>query len=534
LLLISSIFGWGQFYYFSKTEEKPDFGGEYIEGIIGQPSHINPILSQSNETDEDLVQLIYSGLFKYDEKGNLKNDLAESYEISDDKTTYTVKLKRNIIWHDNQPLTANDVIFTLNLISDPAYKSPLRSSWKKIEFQQLDDFSLQFKINEPYAGFLHSLTFKILPKHIWESVSPENFSLSPLNLETIGSGPYKYNTIQKDSKGNILTYKLLANPFYFEGKPYISKITFNFYTDEDSTLDALNRKEIMGINSLSSQKIGAIKSQKNISVYKVNLPRYLAVFFNQNKSVPLANDEVRKALNLATNREEILGRVLDNNGHPVYSPFLEGTLGYSNELGEKEFNPEKANNLLEEKGWKKNDSGIRSKDGTDLKINLVTTDWEELKKTSEILKSQWEKIGAEVNIQSFSISDIQQNYIRPREYEAFLFGQINGADPDPYSFWHSDQKNDPGLNLSRFGDAETDKIIEQARVEFDEEKRTQAYIDFQKKLFEEMPAVFLYSPDYIYPVSNSIKNVNLVFMLNPSQRFSDINLWYIKTKRVKK
>ena len=532
-IFVSSAIAWASIFYFSKTQVIPKYGGEYIEGIVGQPTYINPLLSQSNDVDGDISQIIYNGIMKYDGQGEVISDLAESYEISEDKTRYTFHLKQNVLWHDGVPFSGQDVIFTINTLSDPSFKSPLRSNWQGIQTTLVDDYTLEFKIESPYAGFLNNLTFGILPKHIWESVQPENFHLAKMNLEPIGTGPYKFLApVQKDSKGNVLSYKLIANPNYFEGKPYISKITFNFYSDEDSVLQAYNRKEVMGISNLSSQKISEIKNTQSTDVRKFNIPRYFSVFFNQTKSVPLANDEVREALSYATNRDEIIEKVLFGNGSPAYSPFLPGMLGYLENSDKKEFNLDKANEILEKKDWKRGDDGIRTKNNIPLKVSLVTTDWDELNKTAQILKAQWEKAGAQIDINTYSISDIQQNYIRPREYEALLFGQVSGGDPDPYSFWHSTQKKDPGLNLSLFGTSDTDKLIEDGRVEFEKNKRASLYEEFQKKLNEEVPAVFLYTPSYIYPLNKSLKGVNIETLIAPSERFFDISRWYIKTKRI--
>jgi peptide/nickel transport system substrate-binding protein len=500
--------------------------------MVGQPIYINPILSPSNDVDADITQIVYNGLLKYDKDGKIVPDLAESYDISDDKTEYTFHLRHGVTWHDDQPFTANDVLYTVNLISDPAYKSPLRSNWQGIDTNIIDDYTISFKIKTPYVGFLNNLTFGIMPKHIWESVQPDNFHLTELKLEPIGTGPYKYSSFQKDSKGNILSYKLIANPNYFEGKPYISKITFNFYIDESSALDAYNRKEVMGLSSLSSQKLTQIKNQKSSEVHKFRIPRYFSVFFNQTKSVPLAADEVRQALAYATDRKEIINSVLDGNGEPVYSPFLPGTVGYKEDLDHREFDLAKANQILDDNKWVRGDDGTRSKNGVPLTINLVTTDWDELSQTAQILKTQWEKAGFKINVSARSISDVQQNYIRPREYEALLFGQVTGSDPDPYSFWHSSQKKDPGLNLSLFGDSSTDALIEQGRTEFDTAKRADDYIQFQQKLNTELPAIFLYSPQYIYPTIKSVQGIDTQTLILPSKRFSDINHWYLKTKRI--
>lgn len=531
-VFIGSLISWGIIFYYSKTEAIPTYGGEYIEGIVGQPIHINPIISASNNSDDDLSQVIFSSLFKYDNQGALSNDIVENYLISEDKTQYSVDIKKDIFWHDGEKLTTSDILFTINLIADPAYKSPLRSNWQGIETSIVDDYTINFKIKNPYVGFLNNLTFGILPKHLWESISPEKFSLTDLNLEPIGSGPYKYNSFQKDSKGNILSYKVVANPNYFRGKPYISKITFNFYSDDDSIISAYNKKEIMGISNISPNKIGEIKLQQSTDIHKFNIPRYFAVFFNQTKSIPLANDEVRKALSYATDHAEIINNVLSGNGNEIYSPILSNMIGYDDTLEKITFDMEKANKILDDENWKRDDDGFRKKDNVKLEINLVTTDWTELSKTAEILKSQWEKIGVKVNINNLSISDIQQNHIRPREYDALLFGQVLGADPDPYSFWHSSQKRDPGLNLSLFGDTDTDKLIEDGRIEFNTEKRSRLYIDFQKKLLSEIPAIFLYSPDYVYPLNKRVRGLEIKNLIMPEERFSNIDKWYIETKRI--
>lgn len=522
---------WGVSFYLSRTVALPNYGGEYIEGSVGQPQHINPLLAPSNDVDADLSKLVYDGLLKYDQNGQLAPDLAESYEISDDKTTYTFHLRQNVTWHDGTPFSAKDVVFTFNLLSDPAYKSPLRANWQGVTINLVDDNTVTFTTS-PYAGFLNNVTFGILPQHLWDSVKPENFSLSELNLEPIGTGPFKYTSFQKDSKGNILSYKLVANPSYFTGKPYLAKVTFNFYSDEDSALDAYNRKEVMGMSNISSGKISAIKNQKSSLEHFFSIPRYSAVFLNQNKSLALADDNVRQALNYATDRKQLIDRVLNGKGTPVYAPILPGMLGYSADMGKVDYDPEKAKQLLDDAGWKKNDDGIRQKDDKPLEISLITTDWDEFANSAKVLEEQWEKIGVKVNVQTLSISDIQQNYIRPREYEALLFGQVMGADPDLYSFWDSAQKKDPGLNLAQFGDSTTDKLIEDARIEFDSQKRADLYDQFQQKLVAEIPAIFLCSPEYIYPVNRKIQGIGNQELITPAERLTDIAHWYINTKRV--
>lgn len=532
IVFIASTLAGLYFLYIQKTTPVAKTGGEYIEGMIGQPMHINPVLAASNDVDADFSQIVFSSLLKYDDEGNIVNDLTDSYEISEDKTAYTFHLKNNVLWHDGQKLTAEDVLFTVNLIANPDYKSPLRSNWQGIETETTDENTIIFRIPKPYTGFLHNLTFGILPKHIWEQVEPEKFSLTNLNLEPIGSGPFKFKKMQKDSSGNIISYEFSANSNYFGGRPYISKLTFNFYKDENETLEAYNRKEIMSFSGLTAQKIDQIKIPQSTKIYKFRLPRYYAVFINQTKSVPLADDKVREALSYATDRQEIIQAIFKGEAEPVYSPLFPWMPGYKEDLDKRDFNIDKAKEILESADWKTGDDGIRKKKNDKLEINLITSDWDELAQTAEILKNQWEKAGAQVNVETLSISDIQQNRIRPREYDAILFGQVMGGDPDLYSFWHSAEKKDPGLNLALFGTNETDSLIEEGRIEFDNEKRAEKYKKFQEVLNKEIPAIFLYSPDYVMIASKKAHLTEIKNLILPSKRFSNIDKWYVKTKRI--
>ncbi len=521
--------------YFSLTKAIPVTGGEYSEGVVGQPMYINPVLSSGNEADGALVKLIYSGLLKYDAKGEIVPDLAESYELSSDMLTYTVHLKKDVKWHDGEPFSADDVIFTIQMIQDPAFKSPLRQNWQGVGMEQVDENTLKFILPAPYAFFVNNLTTGILPKHVWETVAPTNFSLAEYNLRPVGTGPYQFSDFQKDSGGMILSYKLTASDNYFAEKPHISTITFQFYPDEDSIVEAFNNKQIFGMSSVSPEKLKDIKSQRSANIIPASLPRYFAVFFNQLKSKVLADKDVRKALSLATNRKDIVDKIFGGQGKEIFSPIPPGTFGASEDVKKYDFDSAKAEKTLEDAGWKKGDDGFRSKSGQPLQFTLVTTDWPQLVDTANLLKSQWEAIGAQVNVDSESVGDIQQNFIRPREYEAFLFGQSwPMAEPDPYSFWHSSQTKDPGLNLALYSNHDVDKILDKLRTELDPGKRLDLYKNFQQAVTDDIPALFLYSPNYIYVVNKKVQGIEISSLVSPEERFAEIGKWFMKTKRVRK
>ena len=214
--------------YFHFTKEAPDYGGKFTEGIVSEPRHINPLLSQANDTDRDLVLLIYSGLLEYNGEGKIIPDLAQSYEISSDGLNYTVYLKDSAYWHDGKRVTADDIIFTVQTAQNSDYGSPQRINWQGVEVEKVNDLAVMFKLQNKYAQFLNNLTVKILPKHIWQDIKPINFALSEFNLKPVGSGPYKFDRLKKDKNGRMQSYQLTVNKNFYGGQPFISEVEFRF------------------------------------------------------------------------------------------------------------------------------------------------------------------------------------------------------------------------------------------------------------------------------------------------------------------
>jgi peptide/nickel transport system substrate-binding protein len=535
LLIIVSVIAasfWFGKIYLSMTEKIPEYGGSYTEGVIGQPMYVNPVLSKTNEADEGLVRLIYSGLLKYDHEGELVNDLTQEYNVSDNSKEYTFKIKEGVRWHDGEELMSDDIIFTINIIKDRLFNSPLRQNWQGVNVERIDDYSLKFILDKPYFGFLENLTFGVLPKHIWSSIGSEKFPLVKYNLEPIGSGPYAFDNFHKDSEGNILDYQLRSFEDYFLGKPYISSFSFNYYADEQSLIESYNKKEVGSISNLSPQNSNLDEFRKNSTLYEIEIPWPFTVFFNKNKSIVLANDDVRKALNWATDKERIINENIFGKATPIDAPFFPGTSEYADNIERPGFDLDKANNILDEGGWKSGDDGIREREGERLSFSLYIVDSANYVGIANTLKDEWRKVGADVVVEALSFSDIQQNHIRPREYDALLVGQDASFNVDPYSFWHSSNKKDPGLNLALFDDEEADKMITEAREETDREKRIEKYHKFQEIITREYPAVFLFSPYYLYLVDAKVKGIELERINSSKCRFEGVSDWYIKTKRV--
>lgn len=617
-------------FYLRNTEIQASDGGEYREALIGQPRFINPIYAVSSDVDRDVTELIFSGLTKYDTRGQIVLDLAARIDVQEEGKIFEVYLKENAFWHDGQPVEAQDVIFTIQTIQNADYKSPLRANWLGVETEKISAGSeglqkegIRFKLKNPYAGFLERLTLKILPRHIWQNITPENFSLSIYNLKPVGSGPYRIQNLAQDESGKIIAMNLARFENYFAGKPHLETIAFTFYDNENQMLQEINRGEIDGFSFNPGQDLSP-DTEKLFNKYVILWPRYFALFLNSAKSKVLAQKEVRQAINYATSKDNLVQEVLSGQGMAIESPILSEIFGLASPSKVYEFNIAKAEELLRQAGFQKKDdkwekavqepftafksdlrmgsegsevqalqtclksdpeiypsgkvtgyfgqetkdavirfqekyaqdilapSKLKSGNGVvgpktreklnevcakpkeilPLKLSIATTDDPLLVKTVEVLKKQWGDLGIEVGTEIVPLTQLETDFIKPRNYEALLFGQVLEFIIDPFPFWHSSQKKDPGLNLANYQNDSVDKLLAEARTTLDPQERIKKYQQFQDLLLADAPAVLLYSPFYLYFVSPEIKGIDAKIIFDPSKRFTGIENWYIYIKRV--
>lgn len=516
----------------------PDFGGEINEGIMGSPRFINPLLSVS-DADRDLVKLIYSGLLEPDGRGNLIPSLAKNYEISDNGLEYTFYLNNKAKWHDGVPVKSDDIVFTVKRAKNPGLNSFQRASWEGVEAEKIDDYTIKFYLKKPYAPFLENASLPIIPKHIWEDTLPEEMGLSNFNIEPVGSGPYKIKKVFRNSAGLITSIKLAADKDFVLGKPYIKYFNVYFFSSEEKLINSFKQGKINATGFISQTSINSVIN-KDISLKKLTLPRVFGLFFNSSNNPILENKEIKEALEVSLDRNFIINEVLKGHGVSVNSPIPPGSLGaksfndvYDN-LGREE-RISAAKQILENSGWKMN-GGVYEKiinnKAVKLALNISTSNSGGFDKAGEIIKDTWEKTGIKTNLKIFEIGDLNQSVIRKRNYEVLLFGEVYGRDPDPFAFWHSSQRNVPGLNIALYANNSVDRILEEARAETNIEKRIEKYRNFQDKIKEDRAAIFLYSPYFIYLMPNFVKgfeNENISF---PQERFSQLHKWHIYEAKV--
>jgi len=517
----------------------PARGGSVTEGIVGTPRFINPILALS-DADRDLTTLVYSGLMRPNESGILSPDIASSYDISEDGLTYTFIIKDDALFHDGVPITATDIVFTISKAQDASLKSPRRASWEGVTVEAAGDKIVRFVLKQPYAPFLENTTLGILPKHIWNDINSSQFGFSKFNTEAIGSGPYKITRVKRDASGVPEYYDLISFNHFSLGEPYIKTLRIKFYNNEQTLLDAYKSGKIESVHAIAPYIAHSFVLEKK-RVETTPLPRVFGIFFNQNQAAIFTDKSVREALEKVIDRESIIENVLRGYATPIDGPLPPGALGFikkSPDINKENQNAmEEAKNILENNGWTKNkEDGIyekKTKKGVlRLSFSLTTSDTNELKETAELIKNIWNTLGADVTLRVFDIVDINQNIIRPRMYDALLFGEIIGRDADPFAFWHSSQRLDPGLNIALYTNITVDKLLEDARKISAVDYREEKYNLFQKEIKKDVPAIFIYAPNFIYVIPNFIKGFKMDSISIPSDRFSNIHNWYINTDRV--
>lgn len=523
--------------------EVPHVGGTYREGLVGTPRSINPLLAVS-ETDRDLTALIYSGLMRITPEGDIIPDLALDYTVSEDGMEYLFTIRGDAVFHDGEAVTADDVVFTVKHAQDPAIKSPKRSDWEGVGVEKISDQEVRFILPQPYSPFLFNTTLGILPEHVWNAVPAEEFPFTARNIEPIGSGPYQIGQVKRNSAGITERFTLDAFDKFTLGTPYIEHIVFTFYKNEDELVSALKNGTVHAINSISPEKAVELETSRDHNVLRVPLPRIFGVFFNQSQAPILASSAVRRALNAAVDRTQIINEVLAGYATATAGPIPTNLVSFTSvpeeemtdALANRDSTTDNAVAILTEAGFARNADGFMERettDGVDLAaFTVATADVPELVAVAERVVAQWREAGIDVTLKVFDRNDFTQNVIRPRKYDAILFGEVIGRDLDFYAFWHSSQRTDPGLNIADYANIDVDAALAEIRTLEDGPERVEKLRTFVREVEADAPATFLYSPDFIYIVPKTLEGVLPEYIGTPSDRFLAVYNWYMETDMV--
>jgi peptide/nickel transport system substrate-binding protein len=511
-------------------------GGIYTEALVGSMGRMNPMLDWNNSVDRDINRLLFSGLVKFDSRGLPQPDLADSWGASSDGTIYNFSIRQNAVWHDGQPVTSDDVIFTVELIksSGSLFPQDIKDLWSQIEVKRLDDKTFQFKLPEPFAPFLDYATFGILPRHILESIPADQLASAEFNLNPIGSGPYKFERLLT-SGGQITGVVLAANEAYFIRPPFVEQVVFRFYPTSAAAFDAYKRGEVIGISQISNDILEAALQEPSLSVYTSRLPQMGLVFLNlNNPSVSfLQNENVRRALLLGVNRNIIVSHILKGQAIIADSPILSGSWAYYEEIEKFPYDPDAAMQLLKAEGFVvPAGSDVRAKDGQPLTFSLVHPNDEVHTLIAQAIQADWALIGVRIDLQPVAYDALLNDYLAPRNYQAAL-ADLNTSrtpDPDPYLFWHQSESTG-GQNYSQWDNRTASEFLESARTSADFAERARLYRNFQVIFAKDMPSLPLYYPVYSYGVDVQVQGVQVAPIYDLSDRLALITDWYLVTRR---
>lgn len=505
-------------------------GGSYTEGVLGTFTNASPLYA-SGAADSSVSRLVFAGLLKYDNNSQLVPDLAESWKVDKNATTYTVKLKPGLTWHDGQPLTAHDVAFTFKLIQNPDTRSYLESSWRDIKITEVNDLTVSFTLANKFTPFPHSLTTGIVPKHVLGSVSPDQMRSSNFNtIKPVGAGPFRLDEVQVEGESKDREERVGLTPFdgYHGGEPNIERFVIKTFKDEDSMIAEYEQKQIdamVGLATLPDQLSLDISTLE----YTPQLLGQVMVFFKTSEP-PLNSQKIRSALVLAVDKRQVMSKV----PYPlaqIDQPLLQSHIGYSKSAAQRTNNLKQAGIILDKLGWKKNpETGLRTKNGKTLKFNLVSRTNTEYSAVIQGLQEQWKELGVDVQVVLQGEQELQST-VAQHSYDALLYAVSIGPDPDVFAYWHSSQadvRSATRLNFSEYESEIASQSLEAGRTRSDDKTRAVKYSAFVRQWQKDVPALALYQPRFLYVVRAPLHGFDVKSVVIASDRYSTVDDWAVK------
>lgn len=500
----------------------PVAGGRYTEGLIGLPSTLNPLLA-STPSERDVTRLLFEGLTWVDGTGQPQPELAESWTASDDGLRYTFRLRRNVTWHDGQPFTASDVLFTVRLVQSPGFPGnpALVMFWRGVRVDIEDPHTVVFTLLEPFAPFPNYASLPILPAHRLHGVLAEDLAMDPFSLDPVGTGPFRLVSFSHTERMVLLA----RYEDYWARQPYLDEVQFRFYDSVEELLSAFRNKEIDSAGVLPWEVVArGTDLGADARIYAPLLAGMTALFLNQQTQF-FSDLRVRQAILLGVDRESLVRQVFQGQAEPGAGPIPISLWAFHAPVPPAD--RERARELLQAAGWSDtNGDGILDSGGVAFRFTLfVNQDDAQRVAVANVVASQLSLLGIEATVQPVPPATLREALLE-RQYSAAVFGWVPMVgDPDCFELWHSSQA-DNGLNVSGLRNQTVDTLLLQARRTTDQQQRRSLYVEFQRVFVELAPAVVLYYPRYFFAVRGNIGGVQPVPMIQPSDRLHWVPEWY--------
>ncbi|HEX5414170.1 MAG TPA: peptide ABC transporter substrate-binding protein [Chloroflexota bacterium] len=502
----------------------PAAGGVYVEGVVGHPARFNPLLSDFNEADNDVVSLVFSGLTRVTKDGSLAPDLAENWSVSPDGKVYTFVL-RAATWSDGQPVTADDVLYTVTQIQSPGFPgSPeLARLWKPVKVAKVDARTVTFTLSEPYAPFPQYTTLRLLPAHLLGGVSGRALVSNQFNAKPVGTGPF---VVQSADLHQVV---LVPNPHYAGQHPYLDGITFKYFDTSQAALDALKAGQVQGLGNVPADHLAEVTQNPRVTLLRQPDEARINTLILNTQSPFFSDASIRRALGLAIDRTKVIQAGAGGLGVSAAGPIPPGSWAYAAQSGAYSYDAAQAGKLLDAAGWTvPSNGGLREKGGKAFRFALLAVDQPDRVREAQEISRQLRLVGIQADVQTANWSTIVSDFLAPHHFEAALTDVYSpSGDPDPYPFWDSSQIQS-GLNVANWSNSTADKLLEEARQSSDLATRRADYARFQELFAQEQPSILLYYPVYAYAVPSSLKGVSLDLLLQPADRFATVNEWYIR------
>jgi peptide/nickel transport system substrate-binding protein len=499
-------------------------GGIFTEGTFGTVDNVNPIFAATS-AERSISRLVFANLVTYDNQGDLVGELASSWWPENDGKTFMLKLRENAKWQDGMPVTADDVVFTFNLIKNADTRSPLYASWRNIGVEKVDDGTVRFSLPAPLAAFPNSLAIGILPKHTLDGIEPAQLRADPFNrAPTVGDGPFTFQDLRAaDLAQAHFIARLRANPTYVLGKPKLDGFQVHAYKDREDLTKALRAQEVAAAADLTSTEL---KTLVNEDYVHINAPLYNGTYAFLNNASPILKDpKVRQALQLATDHAAIV-KLYDGAVQNLDGPLLPTQLGYRADTHQPNADLDKAKALLDSAGWVQAGQGSRRlKDGQPLKLQLATVSSGNYPPLAQEIMRQWSKIGVEFDSALVRAEDIQQTVIFPRAYDVLLYEIVIGRDPDVYAYWHSSQATERGFNLSNYKSGKVDDALDGGRTRLTPALREAKYHLFAQQWLADAPAIGLYRSMVTYVQNKNVVTFTAHPLVDPTDRYFNVRYW---------
>lgn len=512
----------------AKGDDKVEEGGTIYARMSSEPPTLNP-LTYKDVYGSIIIDDIFETLLERDlDTLEFKGRLAERWEVSEDGLKITFHLNPKARFSDGKPLTAADVVFTYETIKNPRIDAHRSATYFKDceAVERVDSHTVRFVWKKRYFKSLEvSGTFPVLPKHIYAFKDPEKFN--EIRKKLIGSGHYLFD--HWDTGQELV---LVRNERYWGKKPSIKRIVYKFIAEEQAAVQALRSGNVDFI-SLSPEWYKKLKKgsgKKNYRLYRYSAPGngYAYIAWN-NARAPFTDRRVRMAMTYLIWRPQIVKSILLDMATVITGPFWTQSPQYDKSIKPWPFDRAKALALLAKAGWKDHDGdGWLDRKGKRLSFEFsIVAGNQQTREIARMLKGEFRRVGIEMNTRAYEWS-VFVGKLDQREYDAIMLGWTGSVEGDPFQIWHSSQIEHKGSNHVSFKNAESDALIEKARVTMDSKKRNALYHKFQRILHREQPYTFLWTRESLRAINTRIRGVK-VHKLGQDRR----EWWIPKSRRRK-